>query len=343
MFLLRRAAVRAISATPSKAFLAKPRLIATFTPSTLRTHKQQWATAFQRRFASDDADKTDAEQAAAADVPENFAQTAEEPPMEEGLTPAQQDAQAEPTNEEETIGTAALEQVAKVADSASSGQTSATPRDETVVPRPQLYIGNLYYEITADQLKKVFSRFGTVVSVKIVYDNRGLSRGFGYVEFEKVEDAQAAVKDLDTQVFEGRNLVVQFNRAKPSRDGGPGSTFGSNEPSKTLFIGNMSFEMSDKDLNDLFRNIRNVMDVRVAIDRRTGQPRGFAHADFTDVASATKAKEILGDKIIYGRQLRIDYSKSSTTRSDGPRRDDRRDNRRDDRGYNKRADSGTSE
>lgn len=129
------------------------------------------------------------------------------------------------------------------------------------------------------------------------------------------------------QVFEGRNLVVQFHRAKENtqkRDGTMGNSgFTPNPPSKTLFIGNMSFEMSDKDLNDLFRNIRNVMDVRVAIDRRTGQPRGFAHADFVDVASATKAKEVLQDKNIYGRNLRVDFSKSNpSTGRDG------RDNKR---------------
>jgi nucleolin len=93
----------------------------------------------------------------------------------------------------------------------------------------------------------------------------------------------------------------------------------------------MSFEMSDKDLNDLFREIRNVMDVRVAIDRRTGQPRGFAHADFIDVASATRAKEVLSDKTVYGRQLRVDYSKSGTSNQRDGGRDgnprDRRDNR----------------
>jgi nucleolin len=70
----------------------------------------------------------------------------------------------------------------------------------------------------------------------------------------------------------------------------------------------MSFEMSDKDLNDLFRGIRNVIDVRVAIDRRTGQPRGFAHADFIDVASAERAKEQLSEKEIYGRRLRVDFA-----------------------------------
>jgi len=88
-----------------------------------------------------------------------------------------------------------------------------------------------------------------------------------------------------------------------------------NEPSKTLFIGNMSFEMSDKDLNDLFREIKNVLDVRVAIDRRSGQPRGFAHADFIDVASAQKAMEILKNKEVYGRRLRVDYSMTSSGRN----------------------------
>jgi RNA recognition motif-containing protein len=83
----------------------------------------------------------------------------------------------------------------------------------------------------------------------------------------------------------------------------------------------MSFEMSDKDLNDLFRDIRNVMDVRVAIDRRTGQPRGFAHADFIDVASATKAREVLMEKTIYGRQLRVDFSKSGTEQQRNKRSD----------------------
>lgn len=132
-------------------------------------------------------------------------------------------------------------------------------------------------------------------------------------------DAQAAIDNLDMQVFEGRNLVVQYHAPKPRA--ASNSAFGANPPSKTLFIGNMSFEMSDKDLNDLFRDIRNVMDVRVAIDRRTGQPRGFAHADFIDVASATKARELLSEKVIYGRQLRVDFSKSGSSEQRAKRAD----------------------
>ncbi|KAF2850696.1 RNA-binding domain-containing protein [Plenodomus tracheiphilus IPT5] len=312
MFLLRRTAVRAISATPSKAFFAQPRSITSITPAALRLRQQQWSIAsFQRRFASDEAAKTESAEAAAAEA-ENFAQTAAEAPVEENLTPAQQEVQAEPTDAAATVDADALEQAAREPRSDRRASRSGRDRDQApVTPGKTLYVGNLYYEVTADQLKRVFSRFGNIDNVTVVYDNRGLSRGFGYVEFKSVADAQAAVDNLDMQVFEGRNLVVQFHRAKTGdRDRKPRTNSSApNTPSRTLFIGNMSFEMSDKDLNNLFREIRNVVDVRVAIDRRTGQPRGFAHADFIDVASAERAKEMLAGKSVYGRELRIDFSK----------------------------------
>ena len=143
---------------------------------------------------------------------------------------------------------------------------------------------------------------------------------FGYVEYSNLEDAQNAISNLDQQIFEGRNLIVQPHVQKER----PRRTFESKEPSapsKTLFIGNMSFNMTDKDLNDLFRDIRNVVDVRVAIDRRTGQPRGFAHADFVDTASAVKAFELLQGKSFHGRELRLDYSQSASATGRGDRGD----------------------
>ena len=118
---------------------------------------------------------------------------------------------------------------------------------------------------------------------------------------------------FNMQNYEGRRMTVQHTiqrartqfptRNEPLRE--------PHAPTKTLFIGNMAFDMSDRDLNNLFREIKNVVDVRVAIDRRTGQPRGFAHADFVDVESAEKAMSELADKEVCGRFLRVDYSTSS--------------------------------
>ena len=140
---------------------------------------------------------------------------------------------------------------------------------------------------------------------------------FGYVDYETVEAATEAIEKMHMSIFEGRRLAVAyaaFNSKAFVDRAGPDAP-PSNPPSKTLFIGNMSFEMTDRDLNQLFRSVKNVIDVRVAIDRRTGQPRGFAHADFIDVQSAINAMEDLKQKEVYGRKLRVDYSKSDPTNS----------------------------
>jgi RNA recognition motif-containing protein len=82
---------------------------------------------------------------------------------------------------------------------------------------------------------------------------------------------------------------------------------------------------TNNNLTDLFRSIKNVLDVRVAIDRRSGQPRGFAHADFIDVESAVAAKKALQQKSVYGRQLRVDYSGQAKEDGGRPARRERSD------------------
>ncbi|OCL10388.1 hypothetical protein AOQ84DRAFT_315563 [Glonium stellatum] len=323
MYLLRRTALRALS-TPSASLVAKPRSIATYTPASFKLRRQQCIVSpFQRRFASDEATKSEEQ---AANTLSESTQT------ESSAVPASADAEEQSTiassisSATETVkekAAHAFDAVAETASAAVGAATGASAIEKPVgpfgaqspnQPNNTLYIGNLFFEVTEDQLKKVFSRFGAVTKAQIIYDNRGLSRGFGYVTFERLDDATAAVENLNQQVFEGRRMSVQYHKARTVAKFPRSVPADPKEPSKTLFIGNMSFEMSDKDLNDLFRDIRNVLDVRVAIDRRTGAPRGFAHADFIDIASAEKAKAVLEQKEIYGRKLRVDYSGHSSGR-----------------------------
>ncbi|KAK6338191.1 hypothetical protein TWF730_002266 [Orbilia blumenaviensis] len=178
-------------------------------------------------------------------------------------------------------------------------------------PTKRIYVGNISYGIRGEDLEREFGEFGKVVSAKVVYDPRGLSKGFGYVEFEGQDAATAAVQKMHGLIVDGRRINVQYVLRPDRENNAPGEA---NAPSRTLFIGNLSFDITDKDLNELFNGIRNCTDVRVAIDRRTGQPRGFAHADFVDIASAEAAKAQLESKSIYGRQIRIDFTKTSPQR-----------------------------
>jgi RNA recognition motif-containing protein len=124
------------------------------------------------------------------------------------------------------------------------------------------------------------------------------------VLFKDVEDAKKAREALNLSVFAGRRILVHF--ARDNRNTAT-ATREIKEPTSTLFIGNLHYDLSDTELNELFRPLKNIRDVRVSIDRRTGQPRGFAHADFLDVNSAKVAFEQLNGRDIKGRVLRCDY------------------------------------
>lgn len=85
----------------------------------------------------------------------------------------------------------------------------------------KLYVGNLSYKTRDEDLKAVFEEAGAVVSAKILTDREtGRSRGFGFVEMETEEGAQAAVQKLDGYTLDGRRLKVDESRPQERRGGG---------------------------------------------------------------------------------------------------------------------------
>ncbi|RAL03585.1 nucleic acid-binding protein [Aspergillus ibericus CBS 121593] len=184
----------------------------------------------------------------------------------------------------------------------------STPAD----PKETVFIGNLFYDVTAEDLRQTMEKYGTVEQAIVVFDSRGLSKGYGYVQFDCTDTAHRAVAAMHLRLYEGRRVTVQFaqNNLYTYREKRP--------PSKTLYVGNMPFEMTDRDINELFKDVQNVIDVRVAVDRHTGHPRGFVHAEFISVASAQQAFGILENKMPYGRKLRIDFSEGTNRRVTEP-------------------------
>jgi RNA recognition motif-containing protein len=85
----------------------------------------------------------------------------------------------------------------------------------------KLFVGNLSYEVTEEQLNTLFSEAGEVTSAKIITDRHtGQPRGFGFVEMETKMDGQKAISMLNGRNIEGRVLAV--NEAKPQQKGGSG-------------------------------------------------------------------------------------------------------------------------
>ncbi len=85
----------------------------------------------------------------------------------------------------------------------------------------RLYVGNLKYTVTSEQLQELFEQYGAVSSAQVLSDREtGRSRGFGFVEMSNDDEATAAIESLDGQDFDGRRLTV--NEARPRTPGGGG-------------------------------------------------------------------------------------------------------------------------
>jgi len=79
----------------------------------------------------------------------------------------------------------------------------------------KLFVGNLDYTLTDADLEKAFSKFGTVLEAKVITDMQSRrSKGFGFVTFEKAEDAAEAIKELNEKELNGRKIFVSEARSK---------------------------------------------------------------------------------------------------------------------------------
>lgn len=88
-----------------------------------------------------------------------------------------------------------------------------------------IYVGNLSFEVTEEDLKEAFSAFGQVESVKIIKDNySGRSKGFGFVEMPGKGEAQSAIEGLQGKDVKGR--AINVNEARPRTEGRRGGSGG---------------------------------------------------------------------------------------------------------------------
>jgi RNA recognition motif-containing protein len=89
----------------------------------------------------------------------------------------------------------------------------------------KLYVGNLSFQTSRDDLQELFAQAGTVESASVVEDREtGRSRGFGFVEMSSNEEGQAAIQQFNGKEVNGRSLTV--NEARPREDRGGGGNRG---------------------------------------------------------------------------------------------------------------------
>ena len=87
----------------------------------------------------------------------------------------------------------------------------------------KLYCGNLSYNVSSSDLDQIFGEFGTVKSAEVINDrDTGRSKGFGFVEMNSDQEAQAAIAGVNGREHDGRTLTVNEARPREARSGGGG-------------------------------------------------------------------------------------------------------------------------
>ena len=90
-----------------------------------------------------------------------------------------------------------------------------------------IYVGNLPWQTTSDDLYALFSEFGQVLKAQIISDREtGRSRGFGFVEMAQESEANAAIQALNNNPYNGRPLTVNIAKPRESRPAGGGRGYG---------------------------------------------------------------------------------------------------------------------
>ena len=91
----------------------------------------------------------------------------------------------------------------------------------------RIYVGNLSYQTTSEELSQLFGQVGEVASASVVQDREtGRSRGFGFVEMSNRDEAEQAIEQFNGADFQGRNLTVNEARPREERGGGGRGGYG---------------------------------------------------------------------------------------------------------------------
>eukprot|EP01101_Sappina_pedata_P008606 TRINITY_DN47_c0_g1_i1.p1 TRINITY_DN47_c0_g1~~TRINITY_DN47_c0_g1_i1.p1 ORF type:complete len:359 (-),score=232.94 TRINITY_DN47_c0_g1_i1:165-1241(-) len=168
-----------------------------------------------------------------------------------------------------------------------------------------VFVGGLPFAATEESVKQFFSSCGSIKEVRLIMDRQtGRAKGFGYVDFATPEAATKAL-EFNNADFEGRYLRVDLAGSKPvpgNDNAGPSQK----PPSKTVFIGGLSFNSTVESLTEAFSECGDLKEVRICKDQE-GNSRGFGYAEFESVEAATKAIDY-NETEFEGRQIRVNFA-----------------------------------
>jgi len=179
-----------------------------------------------------------------------------------------------------------------------------------------IFIKNLDRSIDTRQLHDTFSAFGNILSCKVVVDENGLSRGYGFVHYETAEAAEKAIAKLNGKHMNDKKVYVAHHVSRKERE----SKVEEKKKNFTnVFIKNLDESVEESELEVLFTKFGDVTSVIVAKDDQ-GNSKCFGFVNYRSHEAAAAACEELNDSEYKGKRLYVGRAQKRSERSEELRR-----------------------
>ncbi|XP_063001661.1 polyadenylate-binding protein 1-like [Elgaria multicarinata webbii] len=173
-----------------------------------------------------------------------------------------------------------------------------------------VYIKNFGDDMNDERLQEIFSEFGKTLSVKVMVDNAGRSKGFGFVNFEKHQDAQKAVDDMNGKEINGRIVYVGRAQKRIERQSELKRKFEQIKQERVnryqgvnLYVKNLDDGIDDERLRKEFSPYGTITSAKVMTEG--GHSKGFGFVCFSSPEEATKAVTEMNGRIVSTKPLYV--------------------------------------
>merc|ERR1712176_347586 len=197
-------------------------------------------------------------------------------------------------------------------------QQNQNRRNKNYTPDGQkkLYVGNLPFDASYDEIKDYFEEFGTVTDLYIPMNENDRPRGFCFVTLD-TEGADKAMEACNGADFMGRNLVVN----EPLKKGESLPPRPPRAKQFKLYVGNLSFYTTQETLQGVFEEFGDVYDCYLPTDPNTDQPRGFGFITMEQADGEVAMAELDGLELD-GRFIRVNEAQGKRRGPPPPQYDD---------------------
>ncbi|KAL4592448.1 hypothetical protein LXL04_005443 [Taraxacum kok-saghyz] len=194
-------------------------------------------------------------------------------------------------------------------------ETEKSEEPQKEILQKRLFVLNLPWTFTVDDLKNLFSECGTIEDAEIIKRKKdGKSRGYAFVTMASTEDALSVIQKYDSHELMGRIIRVEFAKENKKPSSAPPPSIPGEKRYK-LYVSNLAWRVRANNLREFFAEL-NPVSTRVVFESPEGRSAGYGFVTFANKEDAESAISTFNGKELLGREITLAFSERDADKSE---------------------------